>query len=283
MNNFLIFFTSFFALLLCFLMLFNKIPEKFRKIAFAYILLFFFLFCFSIYISPDVKNFIQERKVKHKPIEKQMEPAKKQVFQKEETLLNAPLISQLPELPRGCEVTSLAMLLQFAGIKVEKMELAQQVKKDPTPFQMRNGQVVFGNPNVGFVGDMYNIDKPGYGVYHKPIKELAEKYLPAKVIDLTGKEFSEIETSISNGIPVWIIINTRYSKLHAEEFNTWNTTAGQIQMTYREHSVLITGYNKDYIFFNDPLTGEKNKKAPKPDFIKAWVQMGRQAITYSKD
>lgn len=283
MNNFLIFFTSFFALLLCVLMLFNKIPQRFRKVVFAYILLFFFLFCFSVYISPDVRSFFKEKKVNYKPVEKQVERAKKQTPKKEAALLNAPLISQLPELPRGCEVTSLAMLLQYAGVNVGKMELAQQIKKDPTPFQVKNRQVFFGNPNVGFVGDMYNIDNPGYGVYHKPIKELAEKYLPTKVVNLTGKEFSEIETSISNGIPVWIIINTRYSKLHPEEFDTWNTTEGQIQMTYREHSVLITGYDKDYIYFNDPLTGEKNKKAPKPDFIQAWVQMGRQAITFSKD
>ncbi len=43
---------------------------------------------------------------------------------------------------------------------------------------------------------------------------------------------------------------------------------------------MITGYDDDYIYFNDLLTGEKNKKAPKQDFINAWVQMGKQAITF---
>ncbi len=53
-----------------------------------------------------------------------------------------------------------------------------------------------------------------------------------------------------------------------------------MKITYKEHSVLVTGYDQSYIYFNDPLTGEKNKKAPKQHFINAWKQMGSQAITF---
>jgi len=172
------------------------------------------------------------------------------------------------------------MLLQFKGIKVDKMKLAKLIRKDSTPYQIKDGKVFFGNPNQGFVGDMYNINEPGYGVYHKPIKELAEKFLPNQVVDLTDSNFSEIEKLISNGTPVWIIINTRYKPLPREEFRVWNTPQDEITITYREHSVIITGYDQKYIYFNGPLTGEKNKKAPKQEFIDAWVQMGKQAISF---
>src|SRR5690606_20217062 len=91
-------------------------------------------------------------------------------------LIDAPHIKQMPELPRGCEVTSLAMLLAFAGIYVDKMTLAKEIKRDPTPYKKIGDQITFGNPYDGFVGDMYSFDNPGLGVYHGPITELANKY-----------------------------------------------------------------------------------------------------------
>jgi uncharacterized protein YvpB len=198
----------------------------------------------------------------------------------EKVLLDAPLISQLPELPRGCEVTSLAMMLNHATIEVDKMTLAKKVKKDPTPYQVKNGNIHFGNPHDGFVGNMYTFDKPGHGVYHAPIKDLAEKYLPHQIIDFTGEDFDQILYHLNNGSPVWIVINTEFTKLPESSFQTWRTPSGLVDITYKEHSVLVTGYDKDYIYFNDPLTYTKNQKAPKANFKAAWVQMGSQAITY---
>ncbi|GAE28321.1 hypothetical protein JCM9140_4538 [Halalkalibacter wakoensis JCM 9140] len=195
-------------------------------------------------------------------------------------LLDAPLISQLPELPRGCEVTSLAMFLNYAGVNVNKMVLADEVKKDSTPYQKKGDQVFFGNPYDGFVGDMYNINNPGYGVYHGPIKELAEFYLPNRVIDITGTDFQHILYHVSNGNPVWIISNVTFSKLPENLFETWDTPSGSVKITYKEHSVLVTGFDDDYVYFNDPLANVKNRKIPQRDFVEAWEQMGKQAITF---
>ena len=197
-----------------------------------------------------------------------------------QVLLDVPIVKQLPELPRGCEVTSLTMLLQYAGVDTDKMTLARQIKKNPAKMQKINGQVHFGDPNDGFIGDMYNIHQPGLGVYHTPIKELAEHYLPGKIIDFTNGDFSQIKKYLSQNRPIWVIINTAYKKLDSSYFHTWETSNGEISVTYKEHSVVVTGYDQDFIYFNDPLTGHKNKKAPIADFEKAWVQMGRQAITY---
>lgn len=199
---------------------------------------------------------------------------------KEKVLLDAPLIWQMPELPRGCEVTSLAMLLQYKSIQVDKLTLAREVKKNPAEYQLQNGKIYFGDPNEGFVGNMYTYTQPGLGVYHKPIAELAEKYLPGKIADLSGADFEELKIHLSDDRPVWVITNTEYKKLEDSFFQTWYTPNGPVKITTKEHSVLITGYDKNSIYFNDPLTGEKNKKAPIKDFVEAWVQMGRQAITY---
>ncbi|PMC36342.1 hypothetical protein CJ195_16195 [Bacillus sp. UMB0899] len=195
-----------------------------------------------------------------------------------EKVLEVPLQSQLPELPRGCEVTSLAMLLQYEGVKVEKMELAKNIKKDTTPMTYQYERIHFGNPNVGFVGDMYSYNKPGYGVYNQPIEELANRYLPNQVVNLTGKDFSEIVNQIINDQPVWVITNTTFKELSESQFETWVTKQGEIKITYKEHSVVITGFDEKFIYFNDPLANQKNRQIPKDDFVKAWEQMGMQAI-----
>ncbi|MBT2680827.1 C39 family peptidase [Bacillus sp. ISL-35] len=202
---------------------------------------------------------------------------------KDKVLLDAPVVKQFPELPRGCEVTSLAMLLQYNDIDVDKMELASGIKKNPVLLKKREGVTYWGHPNDGYIGDMYTYKKPGFGVYHRPITELAEKYLPGKVKDITGADFSEIKTYLSLDLPIWVIINTTYKKLPASSFEEWITPSGPVSITYKEHSVLITGYDDKYIYFNDPITGLKNRKEPYNSFEEAWEQMGKQAIIILPD
>jgi uncharacterized protein YvpB len=189
--------------------------------------------------------------------------------------IDAPFIKQMPELPRGCEVTSLAMMLQHAGVNVSKMTLAKEVKK--VPFY-KNG--LHGNPYDGFVGEISTFSKPGLGVYHGPIASLAEKYLPGQITDLTGKDIREIYKMIDLGRPVWVITNTKYKHLPSSSFHTWNTSSGKIKITYSEHSVLVTGYDSKYVYINDPLYHRKNRAVSRSGFEAAWKQMGRQAISY---
>jgi hypothetical protein len=56
--------------------------------------------------------------------------------------LDVPLINQMdaPKLYNGCEITSLAMILNFHGLKVTKNELAKKVKTVPLTYN--NGKKV---------------------------------------------------------------------------------------------------------------------------------------------
>ncbi len=191
---------------------------------------------------------------------------------------NVPLILQYPELPRGCEVTSLAMLLNYHGIRADKMKLADEVKKDPTQYEVKSGRIHFGNPNTGFVGEMKSLNTQGLGVYHAPIKELLDQYTNNEGFDLTGVAFSDLEYYISSGLPVWVITNVTFAELPKSSFVTWQTPTGKIDITTKEHSVVITGYDKNHVYINDPLYSNENRSVPKADFIKAWEQMGKQAV-----
>lgn len=192
-------------------------------------------------------------------------------------LSNVPLIQQLPELDRGCEVTSLAMMLQYAGITVDKMKLANEIKK--VDF-MNDG--VRGNPNEGFVGNIYTFSESGYGVYHGPLFQLAKKYLSNKAVDLTGKSIEEIYKSVKAGQPVVMITNATYAPLDDDEFTTWETNSGDVSITYNEHCVVLIGYDEEFVYIRDPLDDSLDVKVPRGKFEKAWMQMGSQAISYVK-
>lgn len=198
------------------------------------------------------------------------------------TIRNVNHIKQLPELKRGCEVTSLAMLLNFKGVSVDKMTLAQSVKKDTTPYNVINGKIYFGNPNNGFVGDIYDYNKKGLGVYHLPIYALAVAYAGNDVVDVTGCEFEDLYYFLNKNSPVWVIINTKYDELPNSSFENWITPDGEVRVTYSEHSVLIVGYDDNFVYVNDPLSQSGYSKKEKNKFIKAWKQMGRQAVTIKK-
>ncbi|MBS4538652.1 C39 family peptidase [Clostridium sp. D2Q-11] len=193
-------------------------------------------------------------------------------------IINVPFISQMPELPRGCEVTSLAMLLNYYEVDIDKLTLAKEIKRDKTPYKKENGKVYFGNPYKGFVGDMYSFDNPGLGVYYPAILDLANKYSNNRAINITRKNFDIILKYLSNNTPIWIITNDTFKELSNEHWELWITPSGPLNITMREHSVVLIGYDDDYIYFNDPLENYKESKYDIKNFKKAWEQMGSQAI-----
>ena len=59
------------------------------------------------------------------------------------TQLAVNLIKQMPELPTGCEITAVTMMLQYAGQPVDKVTLAHEMPYDASDW------------NKGFVGDPF--------------------------------------------------------------------------------------------------------------------------------
>lgn len=208
----------------------------------------------------------------------QPKQAKKQVVT--EKRLTTPYVSQKPELPNGCEVTSLTMLLQSAKVNVDKLTLASKMKK--VPFQSGSFK---GNPNEGFVGNMYHGSRanPGLAVYHGPVADLARSYLGNRVIDLSGKPWSAIEKQLISGKPVWTITSINFQPLPDSAWQEWRTRQGTMRITFKEHSVLLTGFDEHNVYFNDPLAGGPGSKSDKQAFIKAWKQFGNQAISYTSE
>lgn len=225
-------------------------------------------------VVTTTKKDTQEESVP-KEIPKKVPVAKQESVQPSSIVLNVPLLRQLdkPQLYNGCEVTSLAMILNYHGVNVTKNTLAQKIKRVPLTYsnQMK------GNPNVGFVGDME--DGPGLGVYNGPIFDLAKTYVGDKAVNLTNRPFSEVLKKVGQGLPVWVITTINFAPVSV--FQKWDTPQGMMEITFSEHSVVITGYDQNFIYINDPY-GFKNRKVNRINFIKAWEQMGKQAVVIEK-
>ena len=151
-------------------------------------------------------------------------------------------------LPMGCEVTSLAVVLQYLGFnKVTKNMLADK-------YQPR-GAVGATDPNVAFVGTPYS-SRP-YGCYAPVIVKTAQNYFKAigndeyQVNNLTGLNINEIYKEIDKGNPLvmWITYGRPYKQESwTLRYGTKTTKAGS--GTYRftwygmQHCVAVAGYNK---------------------------------------
>lgn len=197
---------------------------------------------------------------------------------KKSAMIDAPVFAQLPELPAGCEITSLTMLLHYYGIAKSKMELAAEMPKDTTPIKLNaDGSPAFwGNPNLGFVGDVTRKQR-GFGIYHAGLFPLLKSYIP-EAIDITGESFELFEQQIARGLPVIVWTTIDYNIPY--KWVTWDTPIGPLQTTYAEHAVLMVGYDENNVYLNDPLSGKKQVKVNKAQFIDSWSAMGKQGLTY---
>lgn len=207
-------------------------------------------------------------------VEKPAEPRPKSV------VLDAPVVRQLPELPSGCEVTSLTMLLQYYGVNKSKMELAKEMKRDATPIRYnKDGSIAYwGNPNLGFVGEVTGAGK-GFSIYHTALFDLLKAYVPTAV-DMTREPFSKLEDQLIQGIPsvVWTTIDYKVPS----KWVVWDTPIGPFQSTFMVHAVLLVGFDEQYVYVNDPLSGKGKHKIEKTRFLATWEAMGSQALSYTK-
>ncbi|GKU82315.1 C39 family peptidase [Niallia sp. NCCP-28] len=196
----------------------------------------------------------------------------------ESILLNVPLVKQNPELRYGCEVTSLTMVLNYAGVQTSKMELYKKIKKDSDPLIKKQGNIVkWGDPAVGFVGDMTGRNA-GYAVFDKPMEDLVNVYLPNRAVNLTGKPFTHLENHVKKGFPV-VVWTTGDYRL-PDRWESWEHKEKTIKTPLDLHAVVLVGYNKNFVFLNDPLSGRKNVRVNKHQFIQSWHALKSRAISY---
>jgi len=196
----------------------------------------------------------------------------------EKFFINAPRILQNPELPTGCEVTSLTMAMNHAGIAAEKTDLADNWL-DKGEYRASDYKKVFvGDPRSTFA----------YGCFSDVIVNCAEKYFTAKNIsmhaeNLTGTSPEQLYRYVSKGKPVIVWATGNMEECYYNKQWTDAETGNLITWILNEHCLLLTGYDKqqNLVYVNDPMKGKT--AYPMDVFEYRYKQLGKQAVILAED
>lgn len=197
--------------------------------------------------------------------------------------LSVPVVMQQPELPHGCEITSLTALLNYYGVNVTKMEMAQNYL--PTKPLKTVGEKVYGaDPNVAYTGDPENI-KTGTYVFAAPIVKAAKQAITAqkadlRVINVSEKSQQDILQFVKDGIPVvvWVTLDLTEPRTKGGWFI--EGTKNYHAMYQNLHAVVLTGSLGDNVVAMDPLKGYVTYNAAQ--FFKSYQELGSQAVAVYK-
>ena len=189
---------------------------------------------------------------------------------------NFPTYYQFPDYPNGCESAALYNLLRFYKINITMSQIVNDLKKGDGPY-IENELYYGGNPNIEFVGDPR--DSHGYGVYQKPIINVANKY-KSGMIDYTGHSFDDVLKIVKKGIPVQIWASVGMQNTEVCISWIYKETGEKIDWICKLHSVVVIGYNKNYVFISDSYTGNIESYSRK-QVEKIFNLFGKRAIYYA--
>lgn len=187
---------------------------------------------------------------------------------------DVPIVSQYPELPTGCEATSLSMLLNYFDEPFTKTQVADMIPKAPLP-SYNDGILTGPSPSNAFIGTPYS--SHSYGIYHEPLVTLLDQTLPGRALNLSGQTFDSILETVAKDQPVMIWASINLVPLSYTVSWTLDD-ASTFTWPSNEHAMVVTGYTPDSIIVNDPYSGTQRKY--NKNLLKArWEEMGKQAIT----
>lgn len=195
-------------------------------------------------------------------------------------LLPVQLIMQNPELPNGCEATSLAMLLSCTGIPADKMDVL--IHYLPTePFTWRDGVRYGPDPQTAYAGDA-SVKGGGWYCFENPVIAAGNVWLrtkdcPYQMKNCTGLTREELEQYLGQGTPmvVWATL-----KCQTPHFSTspWTLPDGSKYYPYTNlHCFVLTGLTDDQYDAADPIYGWQSLSPAA--FWQVFDAMGRRAVT----
>lgn len=206
-------------------------------------------------------------------------------FSRDEQELDVPVVMQNPELPHGCEITSLTAVLNYYGLDVTKLEMADNYLPKQK-IKTVDGQRFGPNPAQAFAGNPR--DKAhGMYVFAPPIVKAAEAVIADKKADLrvtnkSGASQDEILQLVREGVPVvtWVTLDLSKPKTKLDKGWIYEGEKVQYEAFMNLHAVVLTGHLGDKVVVMDPLKGFVTYNVDQ--FFKSYRELGEQAVAVHK-
>ncbi|MDY3791468.1 MAG: C39 family peptidase [Oscillospiraceae bacterium] len=190
-------------------------------------------------------------------------------------------ILQNPELPVGCEITALTILLNYYGFDADKTDMARNY----LPTSWGNPRTVDGKLYKDsffdyFIGDPFS---RGYGCFSPAIEKAANAYISSHgggytVKNISGCHPDTLYEYLIAGTPV--LCWATDGMIEPEYYETWydNATGEQLDWYLNEHCFVLAGFNiaNSTVTLNDPMKGIIDYNIDK--FEVRFKQMHSQAI-----
>lgn len=195
-----------------------------------------------------------------------------------ELLIGVPLILQKPELPNGCEIVSLASILNYLGYDINAGDLSDKYLAK-SPFYRKNGKLYGADPDKAFSGDPR--DPGGWFVYAPPTVKAGQAYIDEvggkhNVIDITGSTEEQVMAYVEKGIPVGIWATRDLSPAKYNYGWYLEETDDYFEAATNLHCMVIHGYVGDQLYVMDPLEGDMIYD--KATFFMSYHTLGSRAM-----
>ena len=181
-------------------------------------------------------------------------------------------IMQEPELPTGCEITALSILLNYYGFNVNKSQMADIfMPNDPEGYYTMN-EAYLGNPHLD----------NGFGCNAPVIVKTADDFFDYirsdwYAVDLTGSDIKELYYLVEQGRPVAVWTTIRQVEIR-KEYQFRLGCGEDLWFNGMQHCVVLCGFDYDAkkVSVADPLAGCVDYDMER--FERIYSSMDKQAV-----
>jgi len=217
-------------------------------------------------LGTDIEALQRDQMTIHSEIEnlanemESLKNARTEEISSAEVKLDVPRYEQAHSLT--CESSAASMAANFYGVRLSEEEIIEALPRDE-------------NPNLGFRGRLDGVSGglTDYGVYAEPIREI----LTANGLETTYVEggLAGIKRALDRRHPViaWVTYRLRVQ----QPVEIALSTGQEVKMVNYEHTVVVTGYNQEGFWVNDPYDGQEYFYKS-TDLARAWGYLDNMAL-----